>query len=78
MFGISRSVVVSAAAKPSATNGSRASWPPAVQPALRRARVVGEAEAVEAGRLGGPGHRRHARPAGEVGVVRVGDERVGQ
>ncbi len=28
MFGISRSVVVRAAAKPIATNGSRASWPP--------------------------------------------------
>ena len=29
MLGISRSVSVTAAANPSATNGSRASWPPA-------------------------------------------------
>ena len=43
----------------------------ALEPALRRGRVVGEPEAVEPGRLRGRGHRGDPGAGDEVGVVRV-------
>ena len=64
--GDERSVVVRAAAKPIATNGSSASAR-RLQPPLRRGRMVGKPEPMKPGRFG----RRNGRDAGAGDQLRV-------